>query len=489
MFAHKLGDLEKVTLNLRIKTIVMSDCFVQRVNRYILEHHMIRPGEIVVVGVSGGVDSLSLLYCLHALRHEFSCSLHVAHLDHGIRPDSVADAEYVHKLAEELNLPISVEQVDVPQMMRHRGLSVEAAAREARFDFYERVSEQIGATKIALGHHRGDQAETVLMRLLRGAGSIGLKGMLPVREGKFIRPLLNFSREEIEAFAAELGLQPRRDSTNYEPSSLRNRIRLELIPLLEQLYNPNIQNTINQTAELLRVESDYLEGIGGEAFQACREKPDVTDVVVLNRRTFLRYHLAVRQRILRCAIGEFSGNMTSFYFNHFSAMLKLIEGESPNASLNLPGNLRLQRAYDQLIFHKSEYASNEFEYEVVVPGTTDLPLLNARIIATVEASQPAKLPDGKFRAVFDFFQSPLKLRNRWAGDRFQPFGMQGSKKVKDFLIDSKVPRQERDRVPILVSGEEIVWVVGHRTSERFKVGDETKRCVYLAYTPYDGLAD
>ena len=441
------------------------------------------------MGVSGGVDSLSLLYCLHALRHELNCSLHVAHLDHGLRPDSAGDAEYVRNHADQMKLPISVERIDVPEMMRHHKHSVETAARNARFNFYDSVSEKIGATKVALGHHRGDQAETVLMRLLRGAGSIGLKGMLPVRDGKFIRPLLHFSRGEIEAFAAELGLQPRRDSTNYEPDSLRNRIRLELIPLLEQSYNPNLQNTVNQTAELLRVESDYLEGIGREAFHACRETSDLTDVVVLNRRAFLRHHLAVRQRILRCAIAEISGNMRSFYFNHFAGMLKLIEGESPNASLDLPDNLRLQRAYNQLIFHKSAYAPDEYEYEVVVPGSTDLPLLNARMTATIEESQPAKLPDGKFQAVFDFLQFPLKLRNRRAGDRFQPFGMQGSKKVKDFLIDSKVPRRERDCVPILVSGEEIVWVVGHRTSERFKVGDKTNRCVYLAYTPFNALAD
>ena len=463
----------------------MSDCFVQRVYRFILEHHMIQPEETVLVGVSGGVDSLALLHCLHVLRHEFNCSLHVAHLDHGIRPDSAADAEFVRKQSDQLNLPVSVERIDVPQLMRHDKLSTETAARNARYHFYESLSDRIGATKIALGHHRGDQAETVLMHLLRGAGSIGLKGMLPVRDGKFIRPLLNSSRAEIEAFGTELSLQPQKDSTNRESNCLRNRIRLELIPLLEQSYNPNLQNTLNQTAELLRVESDYLEGIAGEAFEACREKSDVTDVVVLNRHTFLQHHLAVRLRILRCAIGEISGGMRSFYFNHFAAMLKLIEGESPNASLNLPDNLRLQRAYNQLKFHKLVAVPHEFEYEVVVPGTTNLPVLNARLIATIEASQPPKLPDGKFHAVFDGLKFPLKLRNRRDGDRFQPFGMHGSKKVKDFLIDSKVPRHERDHVPILVSGEEIVWVVGHRTSERFKVGGETKRYVYLAYVPFD----
>ena len=463
----------------------MSDCFVQRVYRFILEHHMIQPEETVLVGVSGGVDSLALLHCLHVLRHEFNCSLHVAHLDHGMRPDSAADAEFVRKQSDQLNLPVSVERIDVPQLMRHNKLSAETAARNARYHFYESLSDRIGATKIALGHHRGDQAETVLMHLLRGAGSIGLKGMLPVRDGKFIRPLLNSSRAEIEAFGTELSLQPRKDSTNRESNCLRNRIRLELIPLLEQSYNPNLQNTLNQTAELLRVESDYLEGIAGEAFEACREKSDVTDVVVLNRHTFLQHHLAVRLRILRCAIGEIFGGMRSFYFNHFAGMLKLIEGETPNASLNLPDNLRLQRAYNQLKFHKLVAVPHEFEYEVVVPGTTNLPVLNARLIATIEASQPPKLRDGKFHAVFDGLKFPLKLRNRRDGDRFQPFGMQGSKKVKDFLIDSKVPRHDRGRVPILVSGEEIVWVVGHRTSERFKVGGETKRYVYLAYVPFD----
>ena len=466
----------------------MSDCFVQRVYRFILEHHMVQPEETVLAGVSGGVDSLALFHCLYALRHQLNCSIHVAHLDHGIRPDSAADAEFVREQSHQLDLPISIERIDVPQLMRHHKLSAETAARNARYHFYEHVSERIGATKIALGHHRDDQAETVLMHLLRGAGSIGLKGILPVRDGKFIRPLLNFSRREIEGFITELGLQPRKDSTNRESNCLRNRIRLELIPMLEQSYNPNLKNTLNHTAELLRVESDYLEGIAREAFEACREKSNLTDVVVLNRHAFLQNHLAVRQRILRCAIGEIYGEMRSFYFNHFAGMLKLIEGESPNASLNLPDNLLLQRAYNQLIFHKSVAVPAKFEYEIAAPGSTNLPLLNARLVVTIEVPQPAKLPDGRFEAVFDSLQFPLKLRNRRDGDRFQPFGMRGRKKVKDFLIDSKVSRHERERVPILVSGDEIAWVVGYRTSERFKVGAETKRYLYLAYVPYEGDA-
>ena len=458
--------------------------FVQRTHRFILQHDMVQPGETVLVGVSGGIDSLVLLYCLHALQHQLNCSLHVAHLDHGFRPDSAADAEFVRGQADRLNLPISTAKIDVPHLMRKQKLSAEAAARNARYQFYEDVSERIDAAKIALGHHKDDQAETFLMHLLRGAGSTGLKGMLPVRDGRFIRPLLTFSRGEIEEFAAELGLEPRQDSTNLEVNYLRNRIRLELMPLLEESYNSNLQNTLNQTAELLRAESDYLEAVAREAFEACRVKPDSPDAVVLDCSLFLQNHLALRRHILRLAVAEISGEMRDFYYNHFEVILKLIEGESPNASLNLPHNLHICRAYNRLIFQKSATTSGRFEYEIAVPGYTDLPLLDARMVAAVETAQRAELPDGKFQAVFDFnrVQFPPKLRNRQEGDRFQPFGMQGSKKIKDLLIDAKIPRHERDWVPILVSGDEILWVVGHRTSERFKIGSRTKRYLYLTYS-------
>ena len=222
----------------------MAAGFVQRTHRFITQHRMIQPKETVLVGVSGGVDSLALLYALHTLRHQLDCQLHVAHLDHGFREDSTGDAVYVAEQADQLGIPISRDRIDVPQLMRDQKLSAEVAARHARYQFYECVSERTGATKIALGHHRGDQAETVLMNLLRGAGASGLKGILPVREGKFIRPLLAFSRKEIEDFVAQLGLQPRCDTTNYQLNYLRNRVRLELIPALERAYNSNIQNAL-----------------------------------------------------------------------------------------------------------------------------------------------------------------------------------------------------------------------------------------------------
>ena len=468
----------------------MATGFVQRTHRFIAQHQMIQPKETVLVGVSGGVDSLALLYALHTLQHQLNCQLHIAHLDHSFREDSAGDAVYVAEQAEQLGIPISRTRIDVPQLMREQKLSAEVAARRARYQFYECVSERIGGTKIALGHHRGDQAETVLMNLLRGAGTSGLKGILPVREGKFIRPLLAFSRQEIEDFVAQLGLQPRCDATNYQLNHLRNRVRLELIPTLERAYNSNIQNALNQTAELLQAESDYLEILAHDAFQACRIESTTPDTVVLDRHLFREHHLALRRRILRLAVAEIFGEVRDLYFNHFESMLNVIDGEAPNRVLDLPNGGAFRRAYNRILIQETGDSRAPFEYEIAVPGHTPLPLLDAEMIATV-AEHPTnrtaadKFPDGKFQAVFDLdrLQLPLTLRHRRDGDRFHPFGMQGTKKLKDFLIDAKIPQQERERVPVLMNGKEIVWVVGYRTSEPFKIRAETKRRLYLSYSP------
>ncbi|MCZ6680248.1 MAG: tRNA lysidine(34) synthetase TilS, partial [Candidatus Poribacteria bacterium] len=212
----------------------------------------------------------------------------------------------------------------------------------------------------------------------------------------------------------------------------------------------------------------------------------IPDIVVLDRRQFQRHHLALRRRILRLAIAEIAGETKDFYFGHFESMLKIVDGESPNAALPLPNGWEVRRAYDRICFQRPMQPDVEFAYEIAVPGRTELPLLSGEIIAAIkDVGNESKLPAGKFQAAFDLdrIQFPLQLRNRRAGDRFQPFGMAGTKKVKDLLIDAKVPQHERVRVPILVSGDQILWVVGHRTSERFKVGSETKRLLYLTYLP------
>ena len=502
----------------------MTADFTRQMHRFILRHAMIESGETVVVAVSGGADSLALLHGLHALRSQLNCQLHVAHLNHCLRPDADADADFVCQHAAHLEVPCIIQRVEVPLLIKEWKLSVETGARRARYQFYEEVCTQIGATKVALGHHQDDTAETILMNLIRGSGSTGLKGISPVRDVrlfgaacrfpklavKSIRPLAGFTRQQIEAFLTSKGLVPRHDSTNTDTYYFRNRIRHELIPRLESDYNPNIKVGLSRTANVLGAESEYLDTVAQEALETCRvENPDkiktltALESVVLDRAKFRQFHIAVQRRILRQSFFEMLRCIGDLYFVHCEAMLSLVEGDTPNAVLALPNGLQFRRVYEHLIFEVNvdsrsphPVETESFAYPLAVPGETFVPAVNAEVIAELGDMRPhemSTLPDGKFEAIFDYEKlrkafadrfskkNPFTVRNRRHGDRFQPYGMRGTKKIKDFLIDAKAPRYERDRIPILVCGDEILWVVGHTTSEPFKIQPSTRQYLYLRY--------
>jgi len=432
---------------------------------------MISSKEIVLVAVSGGTDSLALLHSLNNLQSQLGCHLHVAHLNHGLRSNAAKDTTYVCQQAQSLDLPVTIREVSLPN-------SSEASARQARYQFFEQVSNQIGASKIALGHHLGDQAETVLMRLFRGSGITGLRGMLKVRDGKFIRPLLTSSRTEIEEFTHSLGLTPCHDESNMDRGYLRNRIRIDLMPHLKENYNPNIQEALNRMAEILQGESDFLDTIATTAFDACKIGANILD-----RDNFLNQHPAIQRRILRLAMIEQLGCTADLYYKHFESMIDLINGHLPNGRLHLPNGLVFSRAYNQLVLDQSPIQTDEFQYEVTVPNVTDLPAIHGKISTSVRSNLPSSYPDGKFEAVFDWdiSQFPLYVRNRRDGDCFQPFGMAGQKKIKDLLIDAKVPQSERDRLPLLVCEAQIMWVIGYRTSDLFRISKRTKRVLHVTY--------
>ncbi len=481
----------------------MTADFVQQMHRAILHHKMIKNGEIVLVAVSGGADSLALLYGLDALRSQFNCQLHIVHLNHCLRSDADADADAVQQHASRLELPCTVRCAEVSRLVKQWKLSVEAAGRRARYQFYEAVCMEVGATKVALGHHQDDTAETVLMNLIRGSGSTGLKGIAPVRDIKIIRPLAGFTRQQIETFLNSIGVTPRHDSTNTDRRYLRNRIRHELIPLLENNYNPNIRAGLRRTADVLGTESEYLDIATQAAFEVCRisdtDKVAVPNSIVLDRTKFREYHTALQRRILRQSISEILGDINDLYFVHCEAILNLIKADTPNAALALPKGLQFRRVYQHLIFERSESSgfppsigTEGFTYSLTVPGKTIITVLNAEITTEVGDAPSHKilaLPNGKFEAIFDYEKLretfgevlPLMVRNRQRGDRFQPYGMQGTKKIKDLLIDAKVPRYERDSIPLLICGEEVLWVIGYTTSELFKIKPNTRQYLHLSY--------
>ncbi|MYB92492.1 tRNA lysidine(34) synthetase TilS [Candidatus Poribacteria bacterium] len=469
--------------------------FVQQMHRFIVQHKMIEGGETVLVAVSGGADSLALLYGLHALHTQLNCKLHVVHLNHCLRPDADADTEFVQQHAARLELPCTIQRAEVPRLVKEWKLSVEAVGRKARYQFYESVCMEVSATKVALGHHQDDSTETVLMNLIRGSGAAGLKGIAPVRDIKFIRPLVGSTRQQIEAFLTSIEITPRQDTTNTDVNYLRNRIRHELIPQLARDYNPNIKTGLSRTADVLGTESEYLDTVARKAFETCRIQGTQKNVV-LDRVKFRQYHIALQRRMLRQSVSEMLGDMNDLYFAHCEAMLNLVEGDAPNTGLALPNDLRFRRAYQQLIFERKPVEIESFAYPVTTVGKTSIAILNTEITAElgdVESPGTLALPDGKFEAIFDYdtlrkvFAKPssetlpLTVRNRQQGDRFQPYGMRGTKKIKDFLIDAKVPRSERNSIPLLVCGDEILWVIGYTTSDTFKIKSDTRQYLYVHY--------
>lgn len=467
---------------------------MRAVRAALARHRMVAPGDKVLVGVSGGPDSLALLHVLWRLRAEIGVALHVAHLNHLLRGEQAAeDAAFVRAVSEGLGLPCTVEEAPVARLARERGLSLEEAGRVARYDFFRRLAAATGAARVALGHTRDDQAETVLMRLLRGAGPSGLAGIPPVRDGWVIRPLLAVSRAAVEAYCRAHGLRPRRDPTNEEPSFLRNRVRLELLPRLESEYNPELRQALAQLAELLRAEEEWL-GRQAEEAAAGLVRAEGGSVVV-GVEGLVQLPLALRRRVVRLA-AERAGVPGPLPFEHVEGVLALCEA-AVGGAVSLPGACEARREHDGLVIGAGGGRGAPFSYRLAVPGSVLVPEAGLRLVAEVvpggawpprDGAAGGAPPDDERRgagqagvAVLDADRLPLVLtvRSRRPGDRFRPLGMRGEKKLQDFLVDAKVPRRERDRVPVVEAGGEIVWVVGHRVDARFAAGEASARRLVL----------
>jgi len=453
---------------------------LEKIKRTITRYNLLQRGDKVVVGVSGGPDSLTLLHALMALRGEYDLSLFVAHLNHMFRGEAaVADADFVRDTAERLGLASFIETIDVPKLAA-AGISSEEAGRQARYDFFERIAQATAADKIAVGQNLDDQAETVLLRLLRGAGSEGLAGVIPFREDRVIRPLLEVSRREIEAYCAAAGLVPRVDATNAQPIYLRNRIRLQLLPLLEKEYNPNVRSTLARTALLLRDESDYLAGLARRRLAEC--------AAVRAGKTFLpvtclmNEHPALQRRLIRECICRICGSLRGFAFGHIEAVLELVAGTESGKCVHLPHGLRAEREYGDILFSLSDpevVAAPMQAWPLQIPGNTVVPPLDCCFDA-VYGTGAAGEEQWQVTLDCDKLRLPLCVRTRRAGDRIKLPAGDGTKKIKDVFIEQKVPRRLRDKIPLVVDAAgRIIWVAGYRLAGGVAAGAETVRPLNL----------
>jgi tRNA(Ile)-lysidine synthase len=448
--------------------------FTEKVKKTILRHGMISPGDKVVIAVSGGPDSVCLLHVLHMLSTQLRHELVVAHFDHGWRPgEDEIETELVRKLAQSLKVPFETGKAD--SFKSESMSSVEEAAREARYGFLERVRQKHAGQRIALGHNLNDQSETLLMRLLRGSGATGLAAIPPIREHIIIRPLIEVQREEIESYLEEMDLSYAIDSSNRNTDLLRNRIRLELVPLLLE-YQPRLVEHLGETASILREESEFLDSVSTE--WVSKEANHVSEAKIsIPIRQYLSLPEVLRKRVLRRILSMVKGNIRRIGRKHIQSIDDLASSGKPQASLDLPDRMTVRRTYDLLHFmDREEDASMTFSYVIEGPGILPIKEIG-RSLSLLVREKGERGPSASPRTAYldaEKATFPLLVRNFRPGDRFVPLGMKGHKKLKDFFVDLKVPFEIRRSTPILVRNDIPVWVAGYRIDERFKITPTTR---------------
>ena len=464
----------------------------EKVLQTIKKFDMLSFNDRVLIGISGGSDSVTLLNVLLSFKKRYNLSFFIAHLDHMLRgKESDEDVNFVKNLAQEIGLPCEVKSCNLTKIARKEHLTLEEAARKYRYKFYLETAKKFKTNKIALGHNADDQVETVLMRFLRGSGLEGLMGIPPVR-GKIIRPLIECSRAEIEEYCKENKIRHRVDSSNKELVYFRNKIRLELLPLLSKGYNKNIKDIILRLRSIISEVSVYLNQEIELLFKevARRESPEM---VIIDLKKFTSLPLALKRRIIRKSIEVVKGNLCSISFRHSNEILKLTEYQLGEKEIYLPDNLMAKKIYNKMMIYKkriskdqTEEISTSWEYDILIPGKTEIKSLGIKVEIIILDSVniksslyfTRKKSKGEFLEFIDYnkVKPPLKLRNRRSGDKFYPLKMGGLKKAKDFFIDNKIPKSHRDLIPILVDNEDqIIWIMGMRLDDRVKINSDTKK--------------
>ncbi|MFC4767564.1 tRNA lysidine(34) synthetase TilS [Effusibacillus consociatus] len=464
---------------------------LDRVRRTIKEDRLFQNGDRILAGVSGGADSVALLYVLHELAEEEGWELHVAHVEHGLRgEESIEDARFVEDLCCKLNLPFHLGQPHVKAFAEEKNVPTQVAARELRYQFFEETAQSIGANKLALAHHADDQAETILMRILRGTSVSGLAG-IPLRrqmnELELVRPFLYIGREEIEEYCRVANIPYRTDSSNALTEYFRNKIRLQLIPLLQSQYNGNIKRALLQLGKIAADEDRYLEEQTEVLLQqAMLEKNDKK--MTLQTCRLLDAPVALQRRTITLILYYLCGHTKEWEAKHIEQILRLAQHSNPSARIDLPDGIQAWREYDLLhIGKKMGYSSpaEEIRAELPVPHlleeTVSVPhffeLSEFPIRGSLELVKGSVSPSNPWEAVFDYDDikgRKFVIRSRRHGDVFRPQGMAGTKKIKEILMEARVPREQRDHWPLWVLENQIVWVTGIRRGSLAPVRPETR---------------
>ncbi|MFH5186687.1 tRNA lysidine(34) synthetase TilS [Paenibacillus sp. TAB 01] len=458
---------------------------VGRVESDVSEQRLLEPGDRIVVAVSGGPDSVALLHVLFLLSGRWNWKLSVAHVNHQFRmEESEREAAYVADLANRLGLPCEIARLDVPRYIEETGKNSQVAARELRYGFLHEAAVRFGAHKIAMAHHADDQAETLLMRLLRGTGPAGLSGIPAQRaeqKVELVRPLLRIYKSEIVSYCEEAGLVYYTDSSNLDTKYFRNEVRLEVLPYLRR-FNDQLPQSLNRLSRMMAAENDWMELQAKELW--AQGVTQESDFAKWSRKWFAGVHVALQRRLIKLILNYLALEGDSIDFLKLEQIRETILGSEPsNASLHISGSLVLTREYDGIMIHN--YVVPPLPYRYFASWNqpyVDILEIGARlefrwIPAERELLTQAMRQHGAVTAYFDAdaLSLPLCIRSREDGDRMRLAGLNGSKKVKDIFIDAKIPPSRRRRTPVVTDHKgDIVWLPGVRRSSHAPVTAATR---------------
>jgi tRNA(Ile)-lysidine synthase len=445
---------------------------LKKVIKHLDEHRLIKSGDRIIAAVSGGPDSMALLHILKNLSSARGFELVAAHLNHGLREEADAEAEFVGRYCIQWGIPYYCRKVDVAALSKMEKKSLEDAGRTARYQYFNELADKLNADRIATAHHGDDVAETVLMHLLRGSGIKGLRGILPANQ-RIIRPLLPVNKTEILAYLQEQHIEYCLDSSNDDPAYLRNRIRRQLLPYLQENYNPRIVESLQQLALLMKDENEALEEESARLWDKIivEQKPDL---IAIDSQIFFGLPLAYQRRLILRILAELAGE-GGWELEDVQKIIRAREKTGSSRILQLKKNIRVIKTYDKMVFNTNLTKISPFCYRVLVPGEINIVETGERYGFMTVKKDDYTPRRGETYLDYDRLPPDLYIRSRREGDVFRPSGLNGSQKIKDFFINLKIPYMERDKIPLLASaGNQIFAVVGWRISAECAVGQETR---------------
>lgn len=449
----------------------------EKVLNNIKTNNLISKGDKIIVGLSGGSDSICLLNTLISLKKTLGCKLYAVHLEHKIRGvQAHKDSLFCYDFCKKNNIPFFLKVIDIPKKAGILKSGIEETARKYRYELFFELKAIVKADKIAVAHNLDDQVETFFINLFRGSSLDGLKAMDLKTSNNIIRPLLNIKKSDISEYCTKNNLSFVSDQTNFETKYLRNKIRLELIPYIEKEFSDDIKNIIFKDTKYISLDYNFINDYAKKVFSNYAKITESSAAVPVN--AFQTVHKAIRNRMIRQAIEYVKGDLKDISSANIEDAVDLIDNKDNDKMINLPNHFKIYKKNGELIFTFEELEKEplKYEYELELNKSTKVPQLNMIItLNKLPKEECIKLPTGRDIKAFDFdkVSFPVKIRSRDEGDKIKAIGLGGSKKISDIFIDNKVDKSSRDKYPIFCDSKGIMWLWNYRISEDYKIDENT----------------